>query len=41
MTVHWAVRLADVRGGPDPAAELVSQVRTGEPVFGGPAAGPW
>ncbi len=41
MTVHWAVRLADVRGGPDPAAELVSQVRTGEPVFGGPPAGPW
>ena len=41
MTVRWAVRLADVRGGPDPAAELVSQVRTGEPVVAGPAAGPW
>ncbi len=41
MTVCWAVRLADVRGGPDPAAALVTQVRTGEPVYAGPAAGPW
>jgi gamma-D-glutamyl-L-lysine dipeptidyl-peptidase len=38
---QWALRLTDVRGGPDGAAELVSQLLPGEPVVVGSASGGW